>query len=170
MMYPKENQDVQGKHLSSVRAQFDDKGRPAIGFSTTAEGMGKLGLLTRLNTEPDGQPKKELGIVLDGKLSSAPTINSTIRSNGEISGSFTQNEVNELKRNLDSGKLDVALNKNPISRNFVESTLGNELRTKGIWAIGFSLILVLIFMCFYYRFAGVIATISLILNLSLIHI
>ena len=168
MMYPKENQDVQGKHLSSVRAQFDDKGRPAIGFSTTAEGMGKLGLLTRLNTEPDGQPKKELGIVLDGKLSSAPTINSTIRSNGEISGSFTQNEVNELKRNLDSGKLDVALNKNPISRNFVESTLGNELRTKGIWAIGFSLILVLIFMCFYYRFAGVIATISLILNLALI--
>lgn len=168
MMYPKENQDVQGKHLASVRSQFDDKGRPAIGFTTTAEGMGKLGLLTRLNTEPDGQAKKELGIVLDGKLSSAPTINSTIRSNGEISGSFTQNEVNELKRNLDSGKLDVALNKNPISRNFVESTLGNELRTKGIWAIGVSLILVLIFMCFYYRFAGVIATISLILNLALI--
>ena len=46
--------------------------------------------------------------------------------------------------------------------------MGNELRTKGIWAIGFSLILVLIFMCFYYRFAGVIATISLILNLALI--
>ena len=168
MLNPKENQDVQGKHLASVRSQFDDKGRPAIGFTTTAEGMGKLGLLTRLNTEPDGQPKKELGIVLDGKLSSAPTINSTIRSNGEISGSFTQNEVNQLKRNLDSGKLDVALNKNPISRNFVESTLGNELRTKGIWAIGVSLILVLVFMCFYYRFAGVIATISLILNLCLI--
>ena len=167
MMYPKENQDVQGKHLASVRSQFDEKGRPAIGFTTTAEGMGKLGLLTRLNTEPS-DPKKELGIVLDGKLSSAPTINSTIRSNGEISGSFTQNEVNELKRNLDSGKLDVALNKNPISRNFVESTLGNELRTKGIWAIGVSLALVLVFMCFYYRFAGVIATISLILNLALI--
>ncbi len=168
MMYPKENQDVQGKHLSSVRSQFDDKGRPAIGFSTTSEGMARLGLLTRLNTEPEGQPKKELGIVLDGKLSSAPTINSTIRANGEISGSFTQSEVNELKRNLDSGKLDVALNKNPISRNFVESTLGNELRTKGIWAIGVSLALVLVFMCFYYRFAGVIATISLILNLCLI--
>ena len=62
----------------------------------------------------------------------------------------------------------MALNKNPISRNFVESTLGNELRTKGIWAIGVSLALVLVFMCFYYRFAGVIATISLILNLALI--
>ncbi len=168
MLYPKENQDVQGKHLASVRAQFDDKGRPALGFSTTSEGMARLGLLTRLNTEPDGQAKKELGIVLDGKLSSAPTINSTIRANGEISGSFTQNEVNELKRNLESGKLDVTLNKNPISRNFVESTLGNELRTKGIWAIGVSLILVLVFMCFYYRFAGVIATISLVLNLCLI--
>ncbi len=167
MIYPDENQDVQGKHLSSIRAQFDDKGRPALGFSTTSEGMSRLGLLTRLNTE-DGPRKKELGIVLDGKLSSAPTINSTIRAQGEIAGSFTQGEVNELKRNLESGKLDVALNKNPISRNFVESTLGNELRTKGIWAIGASLVLVLVFMCIYYRFAGVIATISLLLNLCLI--
>ena len=168
MLYPKENQDVQGKHLASVRSQFDETGQPAIGFSTTSEGMARLGLLTKLNTEPDGQPKKELGIVLDGKLSSAPTINSTIRAQGEITGNFSQAEVNELKRNLDSGKLDVALNKNPISRNFVESTLGNELRSKGIIAIAVSLVLVLAFMIFYYGFAGVVATISLVLNLLLI--
>ena len=168
MLYPKENQDVQGKHLASVSSTFDDTGQPAIDFSTTSEGMARLGLLTKLNTEPDGSPKKELGIVLDGKLSSAPTINSTIRARGEITGNFSQAEVNELKRNLDSGKLDVALNKNPISRNFVESTLGNELRSKGIWAIAVSLLLVLAFMIFYYGFAGIVATISLILNLLLI--
>ena len=168
MMYPEENQDVQGKHLSSVAASFDQEGKPAVDFRTTAEGMGRLGLLTKLNSPDPNNGKKELGIVIDGNLHSAPTINSTIRDRGEIYGSFTQREVNELKTNLNSGKLSVALNKNPISRNFVESTLGQELRDKGIWAIGTSLILVLVFMVIYYGFAGIVATISLIMNLMLI--
>ena len=168
MMFPDENQDVQGKHLSSVTSTFDAEGKPAVAFRTTAEGMGRLGLLTKLNGPDPNVGKKELGIVIDGQLHSAPTINGTIRDNGEISGSFTQREVAELKTNLNSGKLSVALNKNPISRNFVESTLGQELRDKGIWAIGASLILVLVFMIIYYGFAGIVATISLILNLLLI--
>ena len=168
MMYPEEDQDVQGKHLSSVTSTFDQEGKPAVAFRTTAEGMGRLGLLTKLNSPDPNNGKKELGIVIDGNLHSAPTINSTIRDSGEISGSFTQREVNELKTNLNSGKLSVALNKNPISRNFVESTLGQELRDKGIWAIGASLVLVLVFMVIYYGFAGIVATISLILNLMLI--
>ena len=168
MMFPEENQDVQGKHLSSVTSTFDAEGKPAVAFRTTVEGMGRLGLLTKLNGPDPNNGKKELGIVIDGYLHSAPTINGTIRDNGEISGSFTQREVAELKTNLNSGKLSVALNKNPISRNFVESTLGQELRDKGIWAIGASLILVLVFMIIYYGFAGIVATISLILNLLLI--
>ena len=168
MMFPDENQDVQGKHLSSVTSTFDQEGKPAVAFRTTAEGMGRLGLLTKLNSPDPNNGKKELGIVIDGKLHSAPTINSTIRDSGEISGSFTQREVNELKTNLNSGKLSVALNKNPISRDFVESTLGQELRDKGIWAIGASLALVLVFMVIYYGFAGIVATISLIMNMLLI--
>lgn len=168
MLYPEESQDVQGKHLASVTSTYDEKGQPAVAFRTTGEGMGRLGLLTKLNSPDPNNGKKELGIVIDGDLHSAPTINSTIRDNGEISGSFTQREVNELKTNLNSGKLSVALNKNPISRNFVESTLGQELRDKGIWAIGASLILVLVFMVIYYGFAGIVATLSLILNLLLI--
>jgi SecD/SecF fusion protein len=168
MLYPVESQDVQGKHLASVTSTYDSEGKPAVAFRTTGEGMGRLGLLTKLNSPDPNNGKKELGIVIDGNLHSAPTINSTIRDSGEISGSFTQREVNELKTNLNSGKLSVALNKNPISRNFVESTLGQELRDKGIWAIGASLVLVLVFMVIYYGFAGIVATISLILNLLLI--
>ena len=168
MMYPPENQDVQGSHLAGVSSTYDKEGKPAIDFQTNAEGMGRLGLLTKLNGPDPNTGKKEMGIVIDDKLHSAPTINGTIRDRGEISGNFTQREVNELKSNLNSGKLSVALNKNPISRNFVESTLGRELRDKGIWAIGASLVLVLVFMIIYYGFAGIVATISLILNLLLI--
>ena len=162
VIQPEEEQNVEGKHLSQVQSTTDKRGRAAVSFSTTADGSSRMGMLTRLNIE---QP---MGIVLDGQLHSAPNINSAIFSNGVIEGNFTQEEVNELIINLESGKLDVALNKSPISRDFIESTLGQELKNKGIWAIACSLGLVLVFMLVYYRFAGIVATIALLLNLVLI--
>lgn len=162
VVQPKENENVEGKHLATVQSTIDERGRAAVSFSTTAEGGSRMGLLTRLNKD------RPMGIVLDGQIHSAPNINSTIISNGVIEGDFTQAEVDELIINLESGKLDVALNKSPISRDFIESNLGQELKNKGIWAIGCSLLLVLVFMLFYYRFAGVVACIALLLNLLLI--
>ncbi len=127
-----------------------------------------MGMLTKMN-EPDANGNERLmGIVLDGQLHSAPAIEEAIFKNGRISGSFTPKEVEELVINLRSGKLDVALNKAPISKDFINSTLGEELKQQGIWAIGFSLSLVLVFMVFYYRFAGIVATFGLLLNLVLI--
>ena len=162
VIQPEEDQNVEGGHLSMVQAATDERGRAAVNFKTNSEGSARMGMLTRMNL------KQPMGIVLDGQLHSAPNINSAIFSNGEISGDFTQEEIQELIINLESGKLDVALNKSPISRDFIESTLGQELKSKGIWAIGCSLVLVLIFMLFYYRFAGIVATIALLLNLLLI--
>jgi len=127
-----------------------------------------MGLLTGLN-EPDAAGnKKLLGILLDGKLHSAPTINDRITGRGEISGAFTVRETQDLANKLKSGKLDAALNKTPISRNYIESLLGKELQRQGVWAIGGSLVLVLIFMIIYYRFAGVVAALGLVLNIILI--
>ena len=162
VVQPEEEQNVEGKHLSQVQSTTDKRGRAAVSFSTSADGSSKMGMLTRMNID------RPMGIVLDGQLHSAPNINSAIFSNGVIEGDFTQEEVNELIINLESGKLDVALNKSPISRDFIESTLGQELKNKGIWAIGCSLLLVLVFMLLYYRFAGIVATIALLLNLILI--
>ena len=162
VIQPEEDQNVEGKHLSQVQASTDERGRAAVNFKTSAEGSSRMGMLTRLNID------RPMGIVLDGQLHSAPNINSAIFSRGEISGDFSQEEIQELIINLESGKLDVALNKSPISRDFIESTLGQELKNKGIWAIGCSLVLVLIFMLFYYRFAGIVATVALLLNLLLI--
>ena len=162
VVQPEEEQNVEGKHLSRVQSTTDKRGRAAVSFSTSETGSSRMGMLTRLNID------RPMGIVLDGQLHSAPNINSAIFSNGVIEGDFTQEEVNELIINLESGKLDVALNKSPISRDFIESTLGEELKNKGIWAIGCSLILVLVFMLIYYRFAGIVATIALLLNLILI--
>ncbi len=168
VMEPREDENVEGKHLANVTAGTDQNGSPNVNFETKPDGASRMGMLTGLN-EPDAEDnKKLLGIVLDGKLHSAPSINGRITNRGEISGNFSMREVNDLTNKLRSGKLDAALNKNPISKDFVESLLGKELQQQGVWAIGISLLLVLVFMIYYYRFAGIVAAMALVLNIILI--
>ena len=168
MMEPEDDDtNVEGKHISQVRSDIDEYGRPCIGFNMSDEGGQKLGLLTQLN-KPDNQGKRGLGIVLDGHLHTAPTIEEPIYDRGRISGSFTRKEVQDVIINLQAGKLDVALNKNPISKQYIESNLGEELKQKGLFAIGISFVLVLVFMLVYYRFSGIVACLALLLNLLLI--
>jgi SecD/SecF fusion protein len=50
-----------------------------------------------------------LGIILDGKLYSATRIMSTIRDRGEITGSFTHEQVDDLVRVLNAGSLPVKI-------------------------------------------------------------
>lgn len=164
---PNEKTDVEGEHLKDVQSTFDQMGRPCITFGMTATGAKRMGALTKRH-EPTPTGKYRLGIVLDDALHSAPEIESAIYGRGEIRGSFTIEEVNNLKINLDSGKISVALVKNPISTQYLESTLGAELRTKGLWTIGLSLLAIIVFMLFYYRlFAGGVTCIALLLNLLL---
>jgi len=162
VIQPEEAQNVEGEHLANVSSAMDERGRGSVAFKTTAVGSSKMGNLTRKNID------RPMGVVLDGQLHSAPNIQSAIYANGRITGEFTPEEVAELIITLESGKLDVALNKSPISRDFIESNLGKQLLEQGFLAIGCSLVLVLIFMMFYYRFAGIVATAALLLNLVLI--
>ncbi len=168
VIQPDADRNVEGKHLSSVSSDTDEKGRACVSFKTTDEGSRRLGMFTKMN-EPDSQGNLRLmGIVLDDQLHSAPSIQEAIFKNGQISGSFTQEEVDELVINLRSGKLDVALNKAPISKDFVNSTLGEELKRQGIWAMIASLVLILGFMAFYYRFSGVVAGVAVTINVILV--
>ncbi len=164
---PPEEMNVEGKHLSRITPGIDERGRPSVNFDLTDDGSIRMGEFT-LTHEPDSEGRYFMGIVLDGQLHSAPTIEEAIYGRGRITGSFSEQEVEDLVINLRSGKLDVALNENPISKQFIESSLGQELKDKGIKAVGFSFIVVLIFMLIYYRFCGVVATFALLMNLLLI--
>ena len=159
---PEDRMDVQGKDLSRVSWKMDEKGGNAVSFNLTNEGSKRMGRLTSRNKD------RPLGIVLDGKLHSAPNINGRISTNGEITGDFSRAEIDDLIGQLQSGKLDVAMNKEPLSTDFIDSTLGAELKQQGFLAIGVSMVLVLIFMVVYYRFAGFVAAFALLLNLFLI--
>ena len=161
---PKDRQNVKGEYLTSVKKGFDEKANPRIEFGLNGQGGKRMFSFTSRNKPVSGRHSL-MGIVLDGNLQSAPRINEPIRNDGVIEGSFTEEEIDGYIAVLSSGKLDVALRKNWISMDQIRSTLGEELKTKGLTAIGISLGLVLIFMCIYYRFCGIVACFALAMNL-----
>ena len=165
---PNEDTNVEGKHLTGIRSGLDETGMPSINFGFDDEGAQRMGNFSSDHSPNSNGDKYLMAIVLDNHVHTAPSINEAIYGSGRITGNFTPEEVQDLIINLRSGKIDVALNKNPISKQFIESELGEELKSKGYWAIGCSLILVLIFMVIYYRFCGIVATLALLLNLLFI--
>ncbi len=160
-------QDVDGEDLQTVFTGVDDQARPAVHFRMKADGTSKFLRLTRENS-PKNENYRQLGIVLDNALLSAPRIETEIAGRGQISGQFTRAEVEDLVGILKAGKLPAALNDNWISKDNVDSNIGSEMADQGIKSIGISFGLVLIFMLIYYRFSGMLACAALLLNLLLI--
>jgi len=159
--------DIQGKDLSYAASTFDETGAPSVAFNLTEFGSGRFRALTQMNS-PEGTRKRQLGIILDDTLLSAPNIQSAISKEGRITGNFTREEVDGLVQILKAGQLPATVTKEPIAENQIDATLGADTIKKGVFSIGLSLSLVLVFILFYYRFAGVIACIALITNLMMI--
>lgn len=90
---------ITGSDLRSARPLPDENNKPAISFSLNQEGARKLGKATGENIG------HRMAIVLDGQVRSAPTIDSRITSDGRITGSFTQQETQDLSLILNSGAL-----------------------------------------------------------------
>ena len=154
--------NVEGIHLRSAASDYDQSLAPCIRFSMTGRGAALFGGLTSTNEQ------RKLGIVMDKQLLSAPTIQETITSVGQITGRFNQEEVDVMVGVLKAGRLPAALQEEPISENMVSSLLGADTIRSGTQAITVALISVLIFMVFYYRFSGIVACMALLTNLLLI--
>ena len=170
MIEPKEDMNVEGKDLYNINQSMDNRGMPSVAFSLRGPGVSRMRKLTTKYSPsgPNGEDKSFLGIVIDDQVHSAPSINSTISSSGVIEGRFSEKEIRDLIITLQSGKIDVALNPVPISKQFVQSTLGEELKRKGIYALIVSYAAIFLFVMVYYQlFAGTVANIALFLNLVL---
>ncbi len=109
---------------------------------------------------------ERMAIVLDGVVFSAPTIQSSISSRGQITGNFNQEEARRLATVLESGSLPVEAYVD--SETTMNPTLGKEFIRKGVFAAGIGMALVILFMVGYYRLAGIIAIIALAINIHLI--
>ncbi len=164
-----DSSNVTGEYLDGTSSGFDDRMRPCVNFRFNARGGNRFGELTNENLPDEvGDFKRHLGIILDGDLYSAPFINGPITTRGQITGDFTQKEAKDLVDVLNAGSLPAALKPNPISRLSTGPTLGHDMIIRGAWSIGISLMIVLVFMVVYYRFAGIVACFALLMTLLLV--
>ena len=110
---------------------------------------------------------KQLAIVLDGKIISAPVIRDTIASgSGQISGGFTFQSATDLALLLRSGALPAPLN--IIEERTVGPDLGQDSINAGMIALAIGFILVILFIFIKYKVFGLITNIALIINLFLL--
>jgi SecD/SecF fusion protein len=158
---------VNGEDLSRAMSTLDQQGAPAISFNMNTGGAQRLLALTAAN-QPDGNFKRRMAIILDGRVLSAPSLNSPISSNGIIEGRFTKDDVDFMVSILRSGRLPAVLGKEPISQNQIGSILGVDTINKGLTASVASLLATLLMVLVYYRFPGIIACLALLLNTLLV--
>src|SRR4029079_12537362 len=151
---------VTGRDLRSARPSLDENNRPAVSFTLNSEGAARFGKATGENIGRD------LAIILDGKVQSAPRIDGRITTDGRISGSFTQEEVANLSLILRSGSLPATLTY--LEEQTIGPSLGADSIRAGVLASVVGLLLVMVFMLVYYKLSGVNAVVALILNLIIL--
>lgn len=158
--------NVEGGDLEFASSGFDDRGGNAVHFNMTSRGAKKMAALTSTHLPISERDKYQMGIILDEEVLSAPTINDTISDRGMISGSFTDQEVAFLVRILQGGRLPASLNKAPISENRIDPLLGQDTIFRSMVSMILALSVTLLFIIFWYRGAGIVASVALLLNLA----
>lgn len=153
-----------------ANATSDQNQNPAVGFTFNSLGGDRFFEVTNRNKPSnDGGAgiSRNLAIILNQQLISAPSLNQPIRTNGIIQGNFKFEEVKRIVELLRQGALPATLKKQPVSENTIGPTLGADTIRNGTRSVGFAFAAILLFMMIYYRFAGVVATIALLANLLL---
>ena len=148
---------ISGRDLKGANPSRDENGQPAVTFYLSADGARRFGTFTEQNIG------KMLAIVLDNRIQSAPVIRGRITDNGQISGQFTQEEARDLALILRSGALPASIQY--LDERVIGASLGADSIRSGVAASVAALIGVVAFVLFYYRGAGVNATVSMALNL-----
>ncbi len=153
---------ISGDNLLDAQPQMDTQNNQTIvSFSLDRVGAKRFGKATSTGIG------KQLAIVLDGKIISAPVIRDTIASgNGQISGGFTFQSATDLALLLRSGALPAPLD--IIEERTVGPDLGQDSIDAGIIALAIGFLLVIIFMFVKYKIFGLITNITLIINLFIL--
>ena len=153
---------VSGENLINAQPRFDNQTNQAIvSFTFDRAGAKKFARATSSNVG------KRLAIVLDNKIISAPVIREPILGgDGQISGDFTFQSATDLALLLRSGALPAPLN--IIEERTVGPDLGEDSIKAGAISLLIGFLLVIIYMFYKYKLFGIIADLSLIVNLILL--
>ena len=152
---------LDGSLLTNARVEFDQFQQPQVGIEFNRKGARIFDRITGENIH------KRLAIVLDESVYSAPTIQDRIAGGkAVITGSFTLNEAKDLAIALRAGSLPAPVE--IIEERTVGPTLGADSVRMGLMSMLIGGLLVILFMAVYYKGAGLIADLALIVNIILI--
>lgn len=156
----KKKPELTGKYVKTAFVVRDQFGLPEINFTLTSDGAAIFAQVTRENV------RRQLAIVLDGELQSAPVINGPIEGgSGQITGKFTVQEAHSLA-NVLQNPLQVPVGIR--SESSVDPTLGKDTIRSGVSSAIYGTIAVAGFMVAYYLFAGFVADIALFTNIIIL--
>jgi preprotein translocase subunit SecD len=154
--------ELAGEVVTDASVQFDRQtNEPKVSITMNSRGARQWDRITAANVG------NQVSIVLDGIVYSNATIQSRISGGRtEITGLESRQEASDIVTVLKSGRLQTDLN--IISERTVGPSLGEESTRAGFISVVAGFLLVVLFMIMYYRTAGVVANIALLLNLILI--
>ena len=144
-----------GGALKKAQVGYGNLGEPQINFEMKPEGAIEFARITRENVG------KQLAIVLDGKVQTAPVIRTEIPGGtGSISGNYTVEEAKRTATLLNSGALPIKAE--IIETRTVGASLGDESIAASVVAGKVAMVLIGVFMLIFYRFPGIVADIALV--------
>ena len=150
-----------GDVIVDANTQIDATGSVNVSMRMNSEGAKKWKKLTENNIG------RQVAIVLDGYVYSFPTVNDVIpNGSSSISGNFTIEEGEDLANILKAGKLPAPAK--IIQSEIVGPSLGAEAISSGFTSFAIALLIVLLYMIFYYKTAGIAANFALLLNILFI--
>jgi preprotein translocase subunit SecD len=152
---------VTGEMLTNASGAHDENNAPAVAFSFNAIGTQRFAQVTSQNI---GKP---FAIVLDGRIISAPRINSAITGgNGIITGHFTEDSAHEMALLLKTGALPAPLN--VVEERTVGAELGADAVRAGAISLAIGAAAIFVFIILAYGLFGIFAAIALIINVMMI--
>jgi len=151
---------VSGKDLRTVRRGQDEWNNPAVSFTLNMEGARRFEQVTGANIG------KQLAIILDNRVQSAPNINARIGDSGIIQGQFTVEQADDLVIVLKAGALPAGINY--LEERTIGPALGSDSIRQGMMAGLVAVLLVMFFMIIYYRLSGINAVVAMIFNVVIL--
>jgi SecD/SecF fusion protein len=149
--------NLSGKNIKAAYVTRDNMNRPEISFKLDSDGARVFGDLTTANIG------RQMAILLDGELYSAPVIRSAItEGNGVIQGTFEEKEAFDLA-NVLQNPLEAPVQ--IIEERAVDPSLGRDTIESGVRSALIGTVGVAVFMAIYYLVGGVVADLALMLNI-----
>jgi preprotein translocase subunit SecD len=156
---------VEGTDFRDAQPDVDQNNRPKIRFTLTTEAGNRFYKYTSAHSKDSPNPGS-MAIVLGNKIREVATIESPISDQGEITGTFTKDEVDNLSLMLRTGALPASID--TLETRTVGPSLGEASIHQGVVAAIVGMMAVMVFMLFYYRGSGINADLALILNLVIL--